>query len=198
MSDKKVRILADQFPENPRNWDNLGTMAYKHNRYQLGDEEMGDPIDWFEEMLGLEPQGVYGNARLESLQNRFMQEFVALPLYLYDHSGITIQTTPFGCRWDSGQVGYIYVTKERLKAEYGWDRITTKRREQVERYLQAEVQTFDHYIRGDVYSFEVEGADGEFEDSCGGFFGTDWETNGIKDHIDEELWPQLEEVEIEY
>jgi len=198
MSDKRLRIFADNLPENPRSWDNLGTIAYNHKKYLLGDEEMGDPIDWLESMLGLEPRGIYTQDRMEYLQERFMRKFVALPLYLYDHSGITIQTTPFSCRWDSGQVGYIYVSKDKVREEFGWNLITNKRRERIEDYLRGEIKTFDQYIRGDVYYFNVEGNDGDTHDSCGGFFGTDWETNGIKEHIDEELWPQLDEVEIEY
>ena len=31
--------------------------------------------------------------------------FVFLPLYLFDHSGITMNTSGFSCPWDSGQVG---------------------------------------------------------------------------------------------
>ena len=32
-----------------------------------------------------------------------------LPLYLYDHSGLTMSTNDFGDRWDSGCVGFIYM-----------------------------------------------------------------------------------------
>ena len=40
-------------------------------------------------------------------------------LYLYDHSGITMSTGSFCDSWDSGQVGFIYVTKEDIEKEYG-------------------------------------------------------------------------------
>jgi hypothetical protein len=42
-----------------------------------------------------------------------------LPVYLYDHSGLTINTTGFTCPWDSGQIGWIYASHEQVKAEYG-------------------------------------------------------------------------------
>lgn len=35
-----------------------------------------------------------------------------LPLYLYDHSGLTMSTNDFGDRWDSGCVGFIHMDKD--------------------------------------------------------------------------------------
>lgn len=194
----KLFIIRQAHPESPREWDNLGTIAYKHRNYCLGEEQISDPIDWLEEKLGLTPKNEYSNERLAELEERFFEEFIALPLYLYDHSGITMATTPFGCRWDSGKVGYIYLTKAKAREEYGYKLITKTRREKLLSYLRLEVETFDQYLRGDVYRFKVEDEDGEEVDSCGGFFGTDWENNGIKDHIDEELWAQLEGIEVAY
>lgn len=44
-----------------------------------------------------------------------------LPLWLYDHSGITMscgaRTYPYNDRWDSGQVGWIVALKETIMAE---------------------------------------------------------------------------------
>ena len=194
----KLKIIQDSHPESPREWDNLGTMAYKHRNYSLGEEEIDDPIEWLEEKLNLQPKHKYTNERLEELEELFFSEYIALPLYLYDHSGITMATTPFSCRWDSGKVGYIYVSKAKVREEYNWKVITAKRRETIERYLLGEVETFDQYIRGDIYGFEVVDENGEHVDSCWGFYGQDWENNGIKDHIDEELWSQLKDIEVEY
>ena len=42
-------------------------------------------------------------------------KFVILSLYLYDHSGITMNTTGFSCPWDSGQVGWIYADADCIK-----------------------------------------------------------------------------------
>jgi hypothetical protein len=43
-----------------------------------------------------------------------------LPLWLYDHSGITMScgaANPFYCPWDSGQVGWIIAEKKKIMAE---------------------------------------------------------------------------------
>lgn len=42
-----------------------------------------------------------------------------LPLYLYDHSGLTMSTNDFGDRWDSGCVGFIYMDKDTAMKEIG-------------------------------------------------------------------------------
>ena len=108
----RLRIFHDDTPESPREWDNLGTMVCGHRRYSLGDEEAEntDLYSSWGEWLANEvfvPNGGPDNV-------------VYLPLYLYDHSGITISTSPFNCSWDSGQVGWIYCTKKRFLEETGY------------------------------------------------------------------------------
>lgn len=139
------------------------------------------------------------------------EHYVMLPLYLYDHSGITIGTGPFGCPWDSGQVGFIYVEWEKAVREYGLtdERFPTieEKVKRVEEALRAEVKVYDQYLTGDVYGFEVEtgvvvtrtwldGSSGkeidwEHEESRYGFFGDDPMTNGMADHVDEALHAAL-------
>ncbi len=193
---KKLKIYFDQcgIGESPREWDNLGIIAYKHSRYCLGEEQISDPIDWLEEKLGVAKKYEYNNDRLYELEELFFEAFVGFRLYLYDHSGQTISTTPFHCPWDSGQVGYIYTTKERMREWNGVKRVTDAIKERAAKSLLAEVKEFDLYIRGDVYRFEILDEEGFHVDSCGGFYGQDWENNGMKDHVPEELWPQLEDI----
>ena len=73
-----------------------------------------------------------------------------------------MKTSPFSCGWDSGQVGYIYMTKERAKEEGLKDPFKT---------LEHEVKEYDHYIVGNCYGYTIEDEDGDFLDSCGGFLG---------------------------
>jgi hypothetical protein len=105
---------------------------------------------------------------------------VILPLYLYDHSGITMSTGPFDCPWDSGQVGWIVCDTETLEREFAGDR------ERAEKALRAEVAVYDAYLTGSVYGFiveELEGDDWEEVDSCWGFYGDDIHENGIADSL---------------
>ena len=136
MKKYELKIVQDTDPESPRTWDNLGTMVCFHKRYDLGDKTdyRTEDYDSWEELK----EGIIKNEG----------EVVILPLYLYDHSGITISTSSFDCRWDSGQVGFIFVSKYKIKKE-GIDE--TK----VEEYLKGEVETYDQYLTGDVWGYKV-------------------------------------------
>jgi hypothetical protein len=104
----------------------------------------------------------------------FAKIAVTLPLYLYDHSGITMRCSPFSCPWDSGQVGFIFITNEKIRSEYSCKRITSKIRQRVQQALIAEVSTYDDYLTGSVYGFIVKNEDGDELDSCWGFYGLDY------------------------
>lgn len=168
---KALKVWQDNDAEDPRSWDNLGTMVCWHKKYNLGDRHdyqmPGEFMCWVKE-IGL-------------------GDIVMLPVYLYDHSGITISTAPFSCPWDSGQVGWIYVTKDRLRREFGLKRISKRIFSKAEEILRAEVETYDQYLRGDIYGFTVyDTAHPSWgPESCGGFFGDDLLKNGIKSFVPE-------------
>jgi len=170
----KLEIFQDESPSNPREDDNLGTMICFHRRYNLGDkhEYNSDNYSGWNEMK-------------KAIQKD--KTCIILPLYLYDHGGITISTEPFSCKWDSGQVGWIVVSKEKVRKEYGVKYITWIVREMVKRSLEAEVKTYDQYLTGDVYGYRISkitkcelGHEHEEElDSCWGFYGKEAEVEGM-------------------
>lgn len=121
---------------NPREDDNLGLMICSHKRYNLGDKHdfnFDNHNNWDEAENAIKKQ--YDVA-------------VILPLYLYDHSGITMATKPFSCRWDSGQVGFIVVSKKKIRDEYKVKRISNELIKKVTKVLEAEVKGYDNYIMG--------------------------------------------------
>jgi len=111
------------------------------------------------------------------------QYYVMLPLYLYDHSGITISTGPFSCPWDSGQVGYIYVSIKDVLQEFNRKRMSKKLKQKAIDILRSEVNTYDDYLTGSIYGYVIEPTDENKEiqcdDSCWGFFGYDHEASGL-------------------
>ncbi len=107
---------------------------------------------------------------MNALFERAQKRAVILPLFLYDHSGITMNTTGFHCPWDSGQVGYIYVTLENIRREHSVKRVPQLLRERIAKHLIQEVKVYDHYLTGNCYGFVVEKDDEEI-DSCWGFLG---------------------------
>jgi len=111
---------------------------------------------------------------------------VIKPLYMYDHSGISISTTEFGCRWDSGQIGYVFITHDAINSlgvTMNDDETWVDYKNRLEGYLDNEVKTYNSYVSGDVYGFRVLDKDGEEEDSCWGFYGDDFRTNGLYDYV---------------
>lgn len=179
-----ITIQQDGNPESPRSWDNVGTMITFHGRYDLGDKDHGfnheDYASW--EDMGAAIAKQYGKG------------CIILPLYLYDHSGITMNTTGFHCRWDSGQVGFIVASAETIRKNFMVKRITAKVRERAAASLVGEVETFDQYIRGDVFGFIVKDDDGKVTDSCWGFYGTDPMENGMSDHFTADQHDMLREA----
>lgn len=147
----RVVVEYDQDPESPREWDNVGTIVlHERCRYSFGDE----------------------TASMEELQEiNDDPNNIVLPVYLYDHGGITISTAGFSCPWDSGQVGIIYCTKARAIKEWGKKILTKKAREQAIKCLQGEIKDLDQYLTGTVYGFRVLDPNGDEIDSCWGFYG---------------------------
>jgi hypothetical protein len=159
-----TRTYHDDSTESPRDWDNLGTMVCFHNRYDLGDKHNYNSNDY--------------NGWDEMEKDIIKRENVGviLPLYLYDHSGITMNTTGFSCNWDSGRVGFIFISKQKMLQEYGGKIVTQKLKDRVEGYLKSEVETYDQFLTGDVYGYRVfkeENGVEEELDSCWGFYGED-------------------------
>ena len=151
-----LEVYQDLQPENPRDFgDYLGTIVCWHKRYNLGDEQpQMSPEDYLE-------------THKEDLA-------VILPVYLYDHSGLTISTKPFSCPWDSGQVGYIVAFKSDVENNLSED--------DVKAILQAEIEEYNNYLIGNVWRFEHKSSDGELIDSCSGFVG-DIKYSGLLDHV---------------
>ena len=192
----RIEIRQDTcVSESPRERDNLGTMVCWHRRYNLGDDqpkispdaywidlimdddkisdsdyyEMTSVYGWSEFSFNMLPKGT-----MNRVKKLIDQKYIVLPLYLYDHSGITMNTTGFYCPWDSGQVGFIYVSVADVKKEWKWERMSQKRREFIERILEAEVKTYDQYLTGDVWGYEILDENDDQVDSCWGYYGEEY------------------------
>lgn len=107
--------------------------------------------------------------------------YLMLPLYVYEHGGITMNTGGYSCPWDSGQAGYIYITKKAALKEFGSHRgangkskiLTRKLREEYLGYLKGEVEEYAQFLEGDVYCTSVT-RKGKHIDSCCGYYGLDY------------------------
>lgn len=167
-----IKIYHDPDAESPREWSNLGTLICWHRRYRLGDShQFESPEAFLRDLADVSDQS---DLSLDRLRDRADRKSVLLPVFLYDHSGLAINTIGFHCPWDSGQVGFVYATLEAVRTEFGVKRVTKALREKAEDILRGEIVTYDAYLGGRVYGYVIE-QDGEEVDACWGFVG-DYET----------------------
>jgi hypothetical protein len=176
----RLRIVIDPEPRDPRTeYDNAATMACWHRRYRLGDADGSTELrDAVRASRGHCPHD-------DDLDDPYVlrtaltrcRDIVWLPLYLYDHGGITMSTSrgyPFNDRWDAGQVGFVFMTRAQILTEFapsGPKRLTSHLRARAEALMRAEVATYDQFLTGDVFGYVVENDAGEHLDSCWAYFG---------------------------
>jgi len=160
----EIKIEYDENPDNPRSWDNICEIHHWHSKYKLGDIYHTDTED-IEKML--------------TIANR--QGDLVMPLYCYEHGNITISLNSFYGKlpqghyeFDSGQVGFVIIRRKKMLEEFGKKTFTAKLKKRAREIAEAEVETFDAYLRGEIYGYII-GDDG---DSCWGFYS-------IEDAIDE-------------
>ena len=224
-----INIYQDDMGEDPREWDNIGRMLCKHRNYNLGDpvepakgkdraKYPRDAEEIVEEMLAaatnenkaaqIRQAWEYGQGNSKKFSG-FVEVGlyicghllpIIIPLYLYDHSGISMSAgsngTSFNRRghnafdpggWDTSSVGFIFCTHEDVKREYGVgpDKEGVEPVERAERYLRGEVKIYSQYLEGSVYWYQIEPTDAnkgiDCDDSCGGFYGYEWKENGLQE-----------------
>ena len=213
---RKLRLVIeqDEFSDDPRSWDNIGTMLCCHRDYRLGDCNNNKET----ELQLAEICRKYGKSDEEIDEMTFAEEvqFIldqddvcGLPLWLYDHSGISISTGSV-CSWDSSFVGLIFVEKDFylaqmcLKDEVDW-------KAKAKQTLEGEVKIYNDFLEGNVYqwtlyeptvvirqsmdgkelSCEID-EEGEMVDSMSGFYNPTLED--VEEYFDFEI-AEIEEID---
>jgi hypothetical protein len=146
-----VKICVDPEPLNPRdNNVNFGTIFHVVRDYDLGERKT-----------------------LEEIQEIINDKsIISLPVYLLDHSGISISTFSFMDQWDSGQVGVISVSKAKVLKDFNRKKWSKKLEKRAIEIMKNEIIEFDAYLQGNMYCYLVE-KDGVVIDSCSSFFDYD-------------------------
>jgi hypothetical protein len=155
---------------NPREDECLGTMVCFHKRYVLGDKHEFESPQELDNWL---------KANEKNLA-------CVLPIYMYDHTSLAFSTTPFSCPFDSGQLGYVYVTNEKARQSFCQDNVP---KQKIEEVLNQELQDYQKYINGEqeFYHFAIYDSNNKQIDSCTGFelIDNNFEelTSNISEHI---------------
>lgn len=170
-----INIFRDEYAECPRDAFDYSSHFYNNTRRHT-----------FDSMRESSIEDIVENGKLSK---EFLRDYIYVPVYLLDHSGEAVSTSPFGDPWDSGLFGILAESKESVKEEFGCKIVSKKRREMIEQRLRAEVNEFNQWLQGEVYGFTVTKPDDPDDvlDSCWGFYG-DMDESGIieqaKDSVD--------------
>lgn len=139
----RVEASIDYYPLNPIEDSDIKFVLF-HKRYNLGnckDYRQEDYNSW--------------NELAEDLHRDYRH---VVPVYMYDHSSVTLSTEPFGDPWDSGQVGFACVKDPN---DYG----------DVDSSIEYVLKGYTAYLNGEVYRVDVfDNTSNECLDSCSGFF----------------------------
>jgi len=164
-----IKIYPDEDAENPfKEMDLLGTIYHYHSRYVLGTYKTLDELKEMEQS----------------------KDYISLPLYLLDHSGLRVSTSDFNDQWDSGQVGIIAVHIDKALKEFG-----RQFRKKAVACLKSEVEIFDQYLSGQIYGYVITDKNGNDIDngSCWGHYGLEYCLKCAKEALPDETHYYLEE-----
>ena len=142
MNNKQVTVKRISL-DSPRCEFNLSLIIGFHKRYHIGDRHdiRADHYDGW-----------------DSMQKALVRKYnvvVIHPLYMYDHGGVSLSTTPFNCPWDSGQVGFVVVTRESMM-ESGHKRATKKVKEWLSEIIHSEIEEYNAYLNGEMWEVTYE------------------------------------------
>lgn len=149
-----VEIVREGSLENPlRDWEWAGHLILIPRYAWAGTDEGNDDPSESEFWKRIRAIRIFGG--------------VSLPVYAYDHSGISFSVSscyPFCDQWDGGQAGYAYMTSREIHSEYNGDKARA-----IE-HLKAMVRYADAYSNNECYGYQLYDSDGNELDSCWGFW----------------------------
>jgi hypothetical protein len=158
-------------------------MVCFHDCYTLGDKH------------GMEMRSFRSWEHVEQHIRTRLHGVLTHPLFLYDHSGISIKIgtwtglLPQGhAELDTMCVGFIYTTKDRIRKWYKKRKCTPELEDKAYEMLEAEVEVYDKYLRGEFCGFKVyevydEDGDEHFH-SCWGFESMEAALEVAKEYVD--------------
>lgn len=194
----KVKILFDNDPMNPRTeWDNITHFLFKHRRYILGDEDAEEFLykaireGWWKLTNDEMDQVDYGRDNepfLIDLMRKYNLGY-AKEVRMYEHGGITISTSTSGQYsdpWDSGLLGWAFMTRAEILDNWGGKYLTTKVKAKADLAIESDIEVYDDYLTGAVFGYQIK-RKGEEIDSSWGYYGYDHEKSGLMWNVREAI-----------
>lgn len=136
----RLTIGIDNDPIDPREWENYTKIYCEHKSYNLPKEIEIDNeyCESWEDVIN-------------EIQKKEKDIMLFKPIYMLDHSGISVSLQDYCDKWDSGQIGFIWTTKKLVK-EVGLKPTI----EEASKLLELEFKSWKRYIEGEIYSYCIE------------------------------------------
>lgn len=172
------KIIEDDFAQDPlMEFDNFFRFLSCHRRLYADFNKIIN-FDGF----SMENDGFYSLEHIEAFF--YKNDMIYIPVYLYDHSGYEISTSPFSCPFDSGTLGYLYTTKDDLRKLYSRKRVTQKIIDQATNLMKNFVEKeWSMYLRGETFGYEITDNTGNLIESIYGFYGYENTKNAAIEHL---------------
>lgn len=156
-----IEFHYDPDATSPRDDDPGVSMVLYHRQYNFPNDAEISFSDW--ENLG--DIGDYLTCK---------GALLVVPVYMLDHSGVSLSVRDYADSWDSGQVGFAYITPENWKNTQGAEWTGSgEDRAQAHRLISAEVTTYGQYVNGECYYYVITDTDGEVMETPGEYIGWD-------------------------
>lgn len=157
-----IKVVTYNTLENPRlDCSNLGTLICFGRRISFGD--MLHNFRPYEFLIHLLERHSFENGEtLESfllhtdeqkavcaITEELKKDHILVPVFLHRHSADTLSSCPFGDKWDSAQIGWIYTNKPAVIGRYGsWSDETIQKARAA---LEDELRTYNAFINNECY-----------------------------------------------
>ena len=178
-----IQVLVDTCGENPREWTNPFWTWCTGSKEGYSDIRNETPDNYLDE-----------DGRLD---RQFLKDNLVVPLYLCRHSGdcISLRNTQylFTDPWDSGCMGFAYVSRAEILKQYGWKRLTRKRWDELVNRRQGEVEEMNDWLSGNVYGIKVLDMQTEEEDAVYGYYGIERTREAVREML--YGWAAAESIE---
>jgi hypothetical protein len=194
-----VKIMQDEDADSPDSWGNDDLFViYNHRQFTI-------KRDGFDCQEVFEFWHENNKNKLISVDAELYNGYLPLPLYAYIHSGVALSLGksgyPFSDPWDTSFKGFVM---GRLADFNSHEHLFTA--------AQSLVKEWNTYLSGDVYGFQLYTIPakkakklellgdidedlleehGEEQDSCWGFYGSDFRENGMLEHFPAKIQEQL-------
>ncbi len=104
------------------------------------------------------------------------QHGALLTVYRFEHSGVAYSTSPFNDPWDSGPVGFIWVSDKELEQE----QLDGRPKDEILKMLSDEVEEYSAWANGECYAVMLS-KDDDIIDYLGGLIGDDMLEYGLNE-----------------